>query len=37
MIILYEDYTSYHLNKVDKANWRYVVAGHGFGNGELEY
>ena len=37
MTIFYEDYTNYNLNQVDKANWRYVVAGHGFGNGELQY
>ena len=37
MIILYEDYTNYHLNKVDPSNWRYVIAGNGFGNGELQY
>ena len=37
MTIFFEDYTNYHLNKVDEANWRYVIAGHGFGNGELQF
>ena len=37
MIIFFEDYTNYHLNKVDEAYWRYVVAGHGFGNAEEQF
>ena len=37
MIIFFEDYTNYHLNKVDTSNWSYVVAGHGFGNAEEQY
>ena len=37
MIIFEEDYANYHLNKLDLNNWNYVIGGHGFGNGELQY